>query len=249
VFKNERQKQIFELLHTNGFVTVSELSRTLYTSASSVRRDLAELAQQGMVRRSYGGAEVVTSSTSVPPFRSRSVDFVAEKQQIAALAAGLVKPGDIVFLDPSSTCYFLALELLNCKELTIVTNNIEILNLLAQSELTVISSGGTVSRDNRNCLIGNAAQRTFSEVCADIAFFSARAVSSGGVISDCTQEEIHVRNAMRQHADRTVFLCNARKFHTHSAYVQCSLADVDIMISENSTAKPFQAQFPRLQIL
>ncbi len=240
MFKNEREGKIYDYLEKNRSATVRELSELLYISESSIRRDLASLEKKGLILRSYGGAEIISSSTKVLPFSTRSYDYIAEKQIIASKAVKLINEGDIVFLDQSSTCYFLARAMINMSSITVVTNNLEILNLLCGCGMTVQSSGGVVSRSNVNCLIGNNAQRTFEEIYADIAFFSTRALSSDGIISDYTQEEIFVRNSMLKNADKKVFLCNSAKFDTHSAYKQCLLDDVDFFVSENDKSSRFK---------
>lgn len=249
MFKNERQNEILEILHRQGFTPVKELSQKLFTSESSIRRDLTELENQRIVKRSYGGAEIITAKTNVVTFGARSYEEAAAKRQIAAKAATLIRERDIVFLDQSSTCYFLALELQRFKELTVVTNNIEILSLLARTDITVHSSGGVVSKANSNCLIDNNAQKAFEEVFADVMFFSAHSVSPSGVISDCTQEEIFVRNAMMKNAAKKVFLCDSSKAGTTSSFVQCTLAEVDTVVCENNAFAPQQKIFKDLTVL
>ncbi len=249
MFKSERQSQIFELLNNKGFVTVKYLSEVLFTSESSIRRDLAVLEQKGYIRRSYGGAEVISSGTGILPFNTRSYDFVAEKQKIATKAAELIKKGDIVFLDQSSTAFFLARAIMDKKGITVVTNNIEILNILSHSDITLIASGGTVSKANNNCLIGHNAAKTFEGIYADFVFFSAKSLSDDGVITDCSEEEIFVRNAMFKNSAKKVFLCNSAKFGSHSSFVQCSLEDIDLLISEDGSAEKYKNHFKNIEIL
>lgn len=249
MFKSERQSQIFELLNNKGFVTVKYLSEILFTSESSIRRDLAVLEQKGYIRRSYGGAEVISSGTGILPFNTRSYDFVAEKQKISTKAAELIKKGDIVFLDQSSTAFFLARAIMDKKGITVVTNNIEILNILSHSDITLIASGGTVSKANNNCLIGHNAAKTFEGIYADFVFFSAKSLSDNGVITDCSEEEIFVRNAMFKNSAKKVFLCNSAKFGSHSSFVQCSLEDIDLLISEDGSAEKYKNHFKNIEIL
>ena len=137
MLKSERQNEIIEILNTRGFVSVTELSGLLYASESSIRRDLARLEERGIVKRSYGGAECILSGSHVLPFDTRNCDFVEEKNVIAKKALGLIKEGDVIFLDQSSTSYFLALYLRNFKDITVVTNNIEIVSLLSKTNVTV----------------------------------------------------------------------------------------------------------------
>ena len=171
------------------------------------------------------------------------------KQAIAAKAARLVPEGSVVFLDQSSTCYFLAMELMKMHNLTVVSNNLEILSLLSRTELTVYATGGKISRENGNCLIGGSAQRAYSEIFADFMFFSANAVSREGVITDCTQEEIFVRHAMMKNAARKIFLCDSSKLGATASFVQCDLGQVDVLVCETDAFCETAKRYPGLQIL
>ena len=246
--KTEREEQIVEVLKSSGFVSVKDLSDILYISESSVRRDLTELENKGIVKRSYGGAKLITANTNVLPFYTRAFSSVSEKKIIAQKASELIKDESIIFLDQSSTAYFLAQEICDKSGLTVITNNIEILVLLSQYDMRVHSSGGILSKDNRNCLIGRNAQKTFENIYADFCFFSAKSLSEDGIISDYTQEEVFVRNSMLANAQCKVFLCNGEKFGSHSNYKQCSLADIDYLISEDDSAHRFEALNKNLKI-
>lgn len=249
MFKSERQNQIYSIIVQSGFSSVKDLSEKLFTSESSIRRDLAFLEKKGLIKRSYGYAEIVNHSSNVLPFSTRTHKNIEAKQTIAHKAKALIKEGDVVFLDQSSSSYFLATQMVDMKSVTVITNNLEILNLLAESDLTVHSSGGIVSKANRNCLIGNNAQETFNGVYADIAFISTKALSDDGILTDCTQEELFVRSAMLSHAAQKVYLCDSSKVDTRSSFIQGSLADIDILVSESDIVKKYVSNFPKLNIL
>lgn len=249
MLKPEREQELLQLLQTSGYLSVQELSQQLYTSQSTVRRILAALEGKGLVRRTYGGAELQEHFTQADPFSTRARSHTDAKREIAEKAAALVPDGSIVFLDQSSTAYFLAEVLRKKKGLTVVTNNIEIAGLLSQTEFDVFVSGGHLSRQMRMCLVGEDAHRIFREIHADFAFFSAYALSDDGIISDCSREEVCVRNTMLENAACRVFLCDSSKFGTRSGYRQCALTDIDIIISEGSQASPFACLGKELRIL
>ncbi|MBQ7485657.1 MAG: DeoR/GlpR transcriptional regulator [Oscillospiraceae bacterium] len=246
----EREQAILRILKdSNGFVTVAQLCRVLYVSESSVRRDLKTLERQGLVKHIYGGAQLVGGFSGIITFDHRTRQNVAAKRAIARKAAALVQDGNIVFLDQSSTAFYLAEELVNRGSLTVVTNNAEILLLLSRGSAGAISSGGRLSNENRNCLLGGDACRTFENIHADIMFFSAHSLSREGVISDCDREEILVRNAMLENAGKKVFLCDSTKFGTCSPYRQCSLQDVDVLISETAPDERIDLTGTDIQVL
>lgn len=243
MYQKERQREILDLLSANGYITVKELSSLLYTSESSIRRDLTAMESMGLVKKNYGGVELVTQNPSIVPFSSRRHYHIPKKKIMAKKAMEYVHDGQIVFLDQSSSALFVAYELMSRKNITIVTNNIEILSSFSQSELKVYASGGYISQTNRNCLIGEDAHNIFSKTHADLLFFSAKALSPEGTIYDFTREEIHIRNTMMQHAAKKIFLCDSDKFDTYAGYEQCSLSDIDGMICENDTLGKYEVFF------
>lgn len=250
MFKKERELEIINLLKAKGgFISVTELCTLLYASESSIRRDLTSLSDKGLIRRSYGGAELITNYSDVIAFPKRAYHNREAKKIIAKKAAGLISDGNIIFLDQSSSAFYLADAIKNRSSLTVITNNIEILSLLARSNIRVISSGGALSHENRSCLIGADAQYIFRNTLADFAFFSTKSVSDKGVISDCTREEVIVRNSMLSHAEKTVFLCDSEKYETNSPYIQCHLKDIDYFVGENDSNKRFLSLAPNLIIM
>ncbi|MBE7051539.1 MAG: DeoR/GlpR transcriptional regulator [Ruminococcaceae bacterium] len=240
MLKKEREAEIINIFKdSGGFVTVKALCKALFASESSIRRDLSALESKGVIKRRYGGAELVTNYSNVAAFNSRSNHNIAAKKVIAKKAARLVKDGDVIFLDQSSTAFFLAAEIIDKNSITIVTNNIEIISLMSGSNIRIISSGGMLSPENRTCLVGKDAQRTFENMYADIMFFSTKSISSDGNIWDISQAEIEVRMPMLKNASKKVYLCDSEKFDSHSPYRQCSLDDIDFLISEIAHARQF----------
>ena len=235
--KNEREREIINLLkQRDGFVSTGELCRALYASESSIRRDLLSLESRGIVKRNYGGCELNLNRSGAIAFSGRAGHNVEAKRAIAKEAAKLVLGGEVVFLDQSSTAYYLAEAIREKPGITVVTNNTEILAFLSTSAMRVICSGGYLCDGNRSCLVGAEAERSFSHVYADILFFSAKSLSDDGVITDCAPEEIGVRAAMMKNASKRIFLCDSEKLGTRSAFKQCELSEVDDIICEKEVS-------------
>ena len=246
----EREQEILNILKSsNGFVSTKQLSDMLFASESSVRRDLKTLEKQNLVKRSYGGVSPINNFSNIVTFNKRTKQNAEAKREIAKKAASLIKQGQIIFLDQSSTAFYLANELINRNSLTVVTNNIEIMMLLSNSGIRLISSGGSLSGENRNCLIGGDAQRTFENVFADIMFFSVKAISDDGLVTDCSREEIIVRETMLKNADKKVLLCDSSKFSVRAPFKQCELGDVDYLISEETCAQHFSKYQGKIELL
>lgn len=236
----EREQEILSILKAvNGFVSTKQLCDTLFASESSIRRDLKELEERNLVKRSYGGVLPATNFSNIITFNHRTKQNIEAKREMAKKAANMIKERNIVFLDQSSTAFYLANELVNRSGITVVTNNIEILMLLSNSNIKVVSSGGFLSHENRNCLIGGDAAKTFQNIFADISFFSVKGISADGTVTDCEREEILVRSAMINNSETKVLLCDSTKFGRKAPYVQCHLKDVDYLISDGSAAQGF----------
>ena len=236
--KNEREREIVNLLkEKDGFVSTAELCESLYASESSIRRSLLALEGKGIIRRNYGGCELNLNRSGAIAFRNRAGHNVEAKRAIAVKAAKLVNDGDVIFLDQSSSAYYLAEAIRNNTTLTVVTNNVEILALLSSSAMKVISSGGYLCGENRSCLVGADAERCFTNIYADILFFSAKSLSDDGIITDCAPEEVSVRAKMIENSMKRVFLCDSEKIGSHSAYKQCRLSEVDMIVCEREVKK------------
>lgn len=236
----EREQEILNILKDkNGFVSAKELCDILFASESSIRRDIRRLEQNGLVRRSYGGVSPVIHTANIVEFHSRTRQNTAAKKEIAKKAKTLIQDGQIVFLDQSSTAFYLASELVGRNGITVVTNNIEIMMLLSHSDIKLIASGGWLSDENRNCLVGGDAQKTFENIFADIAFFSVKGLGEDGAVTDCSREEILVRNAILKNARTKVLLCDSAKFGVRAPFLQCRLEDVDYLVSEEDRAQAF----------
>ena len=250
MLNREREKEILSILKaTDGFVTVKQLCESLFASESSIRRDLKELEKNGLIKRSYGGATLAKNFSDIVTFNHRTRQNLNAKREIAAKAAALINDGDILFLDQSSTAFYLAGELVQRQSLTVVTNNIEIMMLLSNSDVKLISSGGFLSDENRNCLMGGDAQKTFENIFADIAFFSVKGVTDDGAVTDCSREEVVVRNAMLKNAKKKVLLCDSSKFGRKAPFLQCRLSEIDCLISEDTHAQQFSTYQNEINLL
>lgn len=249
MFRNERKNEIIRILSAQGYMTVADLSKLLFTSESSIRRDLIALEKEGLVQRSYGGVELSKNNARLVPFALRLHSRIREKKLMAEKAAALVGEKDVVFLDQSSSALFLAQELFRLRRnITILTNNLEILCSEQPPGVTVYATGGRVS-GYRRCLIGENATPPFYNMWADFAFFSAGALTPEGVIFDNTLEEVKVKEAMLKNAAKKVFLCDSQKFDRYAGYRQCALNEVDYMVSEVSCKEKYKNIAPNVEFL
>jgi len=248
MYKCERQDEILELLSETEYATVEYLSKKMNISSSSIRRDLKNLEERGLVNRSYGGVKLAEAGGKKIPFSLRSHENSLQKKQIARAAASLINAGDVIFLDGSSSAYFVAELLPSISGVTVISNNLETVSFLSRYDIKAFCTGGILSPDNRGVLVGGYAQEFLRNIRADVAIFSVQAIGSDGRFFDCYPEEVAIRNIMMQNARRRILLCDSSKWNKASVFYQCSAKDVDYIISDRDLCELFDSPEPEKYI-
>ncbi len=249
MYKCEREDEIIALLSANEYVTVEYLSRKMNISPSSIRRDLKNLEERGLVSRSYGGVKMTQPSGKHIPFSLRSHENSLQKKQIAKAALSLINPGDVVFLDASSSAYFLSELLPSVPGVTVITNGLESMVQLSHASVKAYCASGTLADENRGALVGGYAQSFFRSLHANVAIFSIQGMTDDGSLYDCYAEEVAVRQVMLQNADRSILLCDSSKCGKSSTFLQGSIKDVDYIISDLDLNSFFKDPTPEKYIL
>lgn len=223
---SERQKQILDIVSERSFVTVNELSELTFTSPSSIRRDLTRMQNSGLVKRTHGGVCPPDISNGVASFYDRTRKNVSQKRVIAKKASALLKDGQNILLDSSSTVGFLLPYIAKLKNATVFTNNIA--TALKSIELGIDTHclGGHAVNGSAS-LAGLETYNAIRTLNCDILFFSSQAVNKDGVISDSTEEETYVRSLMLDCAKTSVFLCDSDKFDSICTFKLTNIADID----------------------
>lgn len=238
--KEKQEKIVLEYLIEHQFASVEKLAEVLFVSPSTVRRKLNELQSRGLVSRTHGGVKINDENNFSPSFTYRIHQNSFEKKKIALSAMKLIKNGDLIFLDGTTSAFFIAQYLSEFKNLRVITNGIDTLSLLSKAGVCAYSTGGMVEEENRSVLIGRYAEDTVHNFHADIVFFSAQSVDENGEVYDCFEEENFIRKAMLKNAKKKVFLCDTTKFNKTSSYHLCSLSDCDYIVSD----KPLPENIP-----
>ncbi len=229
--KEIQEKKILDVLQVKEFATVEDLAVLLKVSTSTIRRALNSLQAKNLVTRTHGGAKIHVENNVSPSFTFRFHQNSFEKKKIALSAIKLIKDGDIVFLDGSTSAYYIAEYLNEFKDIKVITNGIDTLSLLSKNNITAYSTGGQVSLVNPSVLVGRYAENTIDNFYADVVFFSAQSLSEHGEIYDCFEEENFLRRVMLKNAKKKVFLCDNTKIAKTSPYHLCSIKDVDCIVS------------------
>ncbi len=207
----ERQKRILELLSIEGAVMVSKLSQELGVTEETVRRDLEKLEAKEMLRRTHGGALPMDEGNYEFSLEKRKTLNVEAKQALARKAVQYIATGDTVFLDASTTTFYMAKELKTMKNITVITNSIRVINELSGIEgVKVIAVGGIVS--NNQSLVGAMAENYITNnYFADKMFFSSRGIGENSIILEGNEQECFIKQSMLKNSRTHYYLCDKSK--------------------------------------
>ncbi len=208
----ERYLHIHNLVKQKNTVMIRELSKSLNVSTNTIRRDLANLEKQGLLRRTHGGAVFVDSNQSMP-YETRSREGLTEKEKIGRKAATLVRASGTVIIDAGTTTRQLALYLKGISKLTVLTNSLEIAEILSQNpNIIVIVSGGILQVSSRH-LIGMPAEQFFSRIRVDQLFTSANAISLEEGLLSSNLHIVPIKRKMIEAAKETIIIADSSKFN------------------------------------
>ena len=229
----DREKQILEILLKEKKVSVQQLANALYISEPSVRRDLQSLEKQNLIKRVHGGAvlEETALSKNKIPFLIREYEQSSAKAMIAQKAIDLISDNDVIFMDASTSCYYLIPFLASKRNITVITNGVKALIKLAEYGISAISTGGDLL-NNCLALVGEEAHRTIERYNADVALFSCRGISDDGYLADISPEENNARRKMIQHAKKSYLLCASEKMGKRYFHNLCHKDDITGVIHE-----------------
>jgi DeoR/GlpR family transcriptional regulator of sugar metabolism len=207
-----RHKAILDFLDSKGEGGVAELATRFDVSEMTIRRDLVLLERKGLLQRIHGGAVSSRGRSYEPPFMVRGGKNVDEKRRIAAAAAALVATGDSIILDVGTTTLEIARNLLDKRNITVITPSLHIANLLTdQPGIRLILTGGIV-RNGELSLTGNLAVEAFRGFFVDKLFLGVGGIDFQAGLTEFNVEDSEVKKAMLRSAKETILVADASKF-------------------------------------
>jgi DeoR/GlpR family transcriptional regulator of sugar metabolism len=233
-----RQSLILQAIRSDGSARVSDLTQRLGVSDMTIRRDLEVLAREGLIEKVHGGAVLPGSPASHEPgFEAKLVLERPEKTAIARTAAGLVRPGTAIALAGGTTTFALAQCLLDVPGLTIVTNSLRVTSLfsgtrgLDSTADSVVLTGGV--RTPSDALVGPVADLTIRSLHFDLLFLGCFGIDSEAGLTTPNLAEAETNRAFIRVARRVVVLADHTKWGLVSLSTFASLADVDVLITDD----------------
>ncbi|WP_175977721.1 DeoR/GlpR family DNA-binding transcription regulator [Burkholderia sp. BCC1047] len=239
----QRKKAILDALARDGQVLAAELSVQFGVSEDTVRRDLRELAAEGLLQRVHGGA--LPASPAVAPFAQREALETTEKRRIARRAAQMIAPGQVAIVDGGTTSALLVGQLPADLRATIVTHSPSVaVALAAHPSIDVILIGGRLYKHSI-VAVGAAAMEGIARIHADLYFMGVTGVHPVAGLSTGDFEEAAIKRALAERAAETVVLASQSKLRAASQFVigDITLAQTVVVEKETDAAltKPIEA--------
>lgn len=230
----DREQVILRQLERHGRVDVSELAETFQVSTVTVRKNLDALERRGMLRRIRGGA-LSTPVGDEGAFEFRQRVAPAAKRAIARHAATFVKPGDVIVLDSSTTCFALAEELIDTQPLTVITNGLRVSQFfLSETNATVIVPGGILRRASES-MVGFLSDVFAGRGRADKGFFGLVGLSRERGLLDISPEEAHAKAALADACQQVFALFDWTKVERFGMHPFVTADRVTRMVSDIGT--------------
>jgi len=234
----DRRSEIIRLLQDRGRASTRELSERFGVSEVTIRNDLELLEQQGWLERVHGGAAISPRLLAEQPFAVRQQQHVPEKMKLARYAVELLRPGDTILLDSSTTVFELARAIAGLNAggkrfpLRVVTNNLYAVGLLAACPAIELIILGGVVRGETGSVVGPFATEMLRSLHADKGFFSASGLTLTRGFTDADIREVEMKRAMLAAASQVYVLLDASKFDQQSFLSFAPLSAIHHLITE-----------------
>ncbi len=230
MLKEDRQQQILMVLKREGKVVAVEISAALNVSEDTIRRDLNELAEAGLLRRVHGGA--VAKALTETAYMTRNQQQVDTKFSIAEAAATLAQDGQVIWLDCGTTTTRLAQLFAHDLRATVITNSPPAVMALAEHPyLEVIALGGTLNKATM-AVVGVAAATVAAQFRADICFLGVNGLHVEAGITDFSYEEAQLKRLMIENSAAVVALASADKLGTVAPFVLAPMEALTHLVTE-----------------
>ncbi|RKD32078.1 DeoR/GlpR family DNA-binding transcription regulator [Thermohalobacter berrensis] len=232
MFAEERKIKILDRLDKQGKVRVKELSKLYNVSEATIRRDLQELEERGMIKRTHGGAVLTEHTKFEPTFLEKEDKFHEEKEAIGKLAASLIEDGDTIAIDSGTTTLEIAKNI-KAKNLTIVTNSLDIAYEIGKrSDIEVVITGGMMRWKTR-AMVGPIADNTIKNLRVDKVFLGTNGICIKKGITTPNLIEAQTKRALLKIASQAIVVCDHTKFNQVSFAKIADINEVDIIITDN----------------
>ncbi|MBX6321522.1 MAG: DeoR family transcriptional regulator [Rhodospirillaceae bacterium] len=232
-----RQEQILDLVRDRGFVSIEALAQHFKVTPQTIRRDINQLCELDLLQRHHGGA-APSSSTRNTAYRSRQIQFLAEKRRIAALVASQIPDGASLFINVGTTTEEVARALLNHRNLRVITNNLHVATILAPNEdFEVLIAGGLV-RSSDHAIVGEPAIDFLNQFKVDFAIIGISGIDTDGTLLDFDYREVRAAQTIVANARQVFLAADHSKFARRPMVRLGSMTDLDAFFTDRPPPDP-----------
>ena len=224
----ERRNRILEAIRQSGSVSAADMARDLGVSVMTIRRDLALMDKEGLIERCHGGA-VIQNEVSYSAKRERNREG---KEKIADVCAAMVGPGMKIYLDAGTTTWEIARRIRNTKNLTVLTNDLEIARLLTESDVNLFMLGGQV-QNATGSIWGYFATEMIKDFNFDLGFFGASSIDDHLQITTPTTVKAFLKREAAERCSIKVLSADSSKFGGKSVIAVNRVGDYDVIVTDH----------------
>ena len=226
-----RHEKIVELVKSRGFASIESLAQNFGVTPQTIRRDINELTESGLIRRYHGGAGLCSSVENVA-YTTRKVLCLPEKRRIARILAGQIPDNASLFIDIGTTTEEVAKALLDHKGLRVITNNLNVATVLSKNEsFEVIITGGAVRSRDRG-VTGEATIDFIQQFKIDFGVISVSGIDWDGTLLDFDYHEVRVGRAIIENSRKVFIVADHTKFGREAMVRLCNIQEVDALFTD-----------------
>jgi DeoR family transcriptional regulator, glycerol-3-phosphate regulon repressor len=226
-----RQRKIVDLVKSLGFISIESLSTNFSVTPQTIRRDINELTEAGLLHRHHGGAGL-PSSVKNAAYTARKVMCMPEKRRIARLLATQIPNNASLFIDIGTTTEEVANALIHHQGLRIITNNLNVATIMSENEnFQVIVAGGMVRSRDRG-ITGKATVDFIRQFKIDFGIISVSGIDSEGCLLDFDFQEVGVGQTIIRNSRKVYLVADHTKFGREAMVRLCNLRDIDALFTD-----------------
>jgi len=244
----DRRDKILQRIQSKGSVRVDKMSEEFDVSTVTIRNDLDFFEKKGLIHRTYGGALLLNNVYKDPSLEEKEKINVEEKRRIAEQASKVIKDGESIILDSGSTTREIALRLKDRKNITLMTNGINIaLELAGATDLKIMLTGG-VLRDKSYSLVGPEAEQTMQNYYFDRLFLGVDGLDFEHGLTTSNPLEAQLNRVMVKRSNSVIAVTDSSKFGRHSFSYICDLTPIDMIITDKNIQPEYEEKFKNRDI-
>ena len=229
--RSKRISDIEDYIYENKTVTLDQLCRVFDVSKNTIRRDLKEIISDGNFKKIYGGV-TVKDNKDLLPFSERNINNLDAKRKIAEKAADLVEDSDVIFIDSGTTTIHMIDYIKEKKNLTVITNNLEVMiRVIPYENIKLISLSGELDR-NTLSFTGDTASLVLKSYNISKAFMASAGVSVNGGVTNSSTKEYDIKSTAVKRSNKVYLLTSEDKFNLVAIMTYCTLDKLSGIVTD-----------------